>query len=90
MTCLYIHDSCYLLYDVCLMKLICCVVCYSVLAGPQLMISACVEGSAGNITLMHDLGCRAVGFWKVEWCPSTYMFSAYVSRMFFMCINMSA
>ena len=23
-----------------------------------------------STSLMHDLGCRAVGFWKVEWCPT--------------------
>ena len=49
MTWSYIHDSCYLLYNVCSMKLICCVWhAMSVLAGPRLMISACVEGSAGK------------------------------------------
>ena len=48
MTCSYIHDSCYLLYDICLMELIDKWYAMYVLAGPRLMISACVEGSAGK------------------------------------------
>ena len=54
----------------------------SVLVGHWLMISACVEDSAGKHISGAKLGCRAVGFGRWDGARLRKYFSAYVLRMF--------
>ena len=57
-----------------------------VLAGPRLMISACVEDSAGKHISGAWLGCSAVGFGRWDGARLRKYFSAYVLQMFHVCI----
>ena len=61
----------------------------SVLAGPRLMISACVEDPAGKHISDARLGCRAVGFGRWDGARLRKLISAYVLQRFFMCVFMA-
>ena len=54
----------------------------SVLAGPRLMISACVEDPAGKHISDARLGCRAVGFGRWDGARLRKPISAYVLQRF--------
>ena len=53
----------------------------SVLAGPRLIIYACVEDSAGKHISGARLGCRTVGFGRWDGARLRKCFSAHVLRM---------
>ena len=53
----------------------------SVLTGPRLMISACVEDSAGKHIDGAWLGWEAVGFGRWDGAQLRKYFSAYVLRI---------
>ena len=55
----------------------------SVLAGPRLMISACVEDSAGKHISSARLGCRAVGFGRWDGAR----LCIYFPHMFYACFS---
>ena len=60
----------------------------SVLVGPRLMISACVEDSAGKHISGARLGCRAVGFGRWDGPDYVNLFPPMFTKVF-MCVFMA-